>query len=147
MLMAADERKVTLLCLLDMSAVFDHLILFRRLQVAVGIGDTVLDWLFLSGRTQLVVYGGEQSVTSAVLFGVPQGTVLGPLLYILYTAPLFDIIAKNQVNAYRYADDLQLHICVPPAEATIATDRLVAYLFYVEAWLTTSRLRLDPSKT
>jgi len=80
MLMAADERTVTLL--LDMSSVFDHLILLQRLQVVVANGDTALDWIwsFFSGRTQQVVYGGEQSVTSAVLFGVPQGTVLGPLL-------------------------------------------------------------------
>jgi len=57
MLMAADERKVKLLSLLDMSAAFDcvdHLILFQRPQVAVGIGDTALDCIrsFLSGRTQ-----------------------------------------------------------------------------------------------
>jgi len=103
-----------------------HLILLQRLQVAVGIGDTTLDWIrsFLSGRTQQVVYGGEHSVTSVVLFGVPQGTVLGPLLYILYTAPLFNIIAQHQVNAHQYVNDLLLYICVPSAEATIATDRL-----------------------
>jgi len=88
MLIAADDRKVTLLSLLDMSAAFDcvdHLILLDRLRVAVGIGGTAFDWIrsFLSGRTQQVVYGGEQSVTSAVLFGVPQGSVLGPLLYVL----------------------------------------------------------------
>jgi len=76
MLMAADERKVTLLGLLDMSAAFDcvdNLILFQRPKVAVGIGDTAHDWIrsFLSGRTRPVVYGGEQSVTSAVLFSVP----------------------------------------------------------------------------
>ena len=64
MLMAADNRKVTLLSLLDMSAAFDcvdHSILLHRLQVAVGIGSTALDWIrsFLSGRTQQVVYGGE----------------------------------------------------------------------------------------
>jgi len=120
MLMAADERKVTLLSLLDMSATLEcvkHLILLQRLQVAVGNGDTALDWIrsFLSGRTQQVVFGGEQSVTSAVPFGVPQGTLLGPLLYTLYTAPLFDFVAQHRVNAHQYADDLQLHLCVPPA--------------------------------
>jgi len=63
--MAADERKVTLLSLLDMSAAFDcidRLILLQRLQVAVGIGDTALDWIrsILSGRNQQVMYGSEQ---------------------------------------------------------------------------------------
>jgi len=67
----AKERKVTLLGLLDMSAAFDcvdHLILVQRLQVAIGIGDTAFDWIrsFLSGRTQQVVFGGEQSETTSL---------------------------------------------------------------------------------
>jgi Reverse transcriptase (RNA-dependent DNA polymerase) len=79
-LMAADDRTVTVLSLLGMSTAFDcvdHLILLQHLQVAVGMAGTALDWIrsFLSGRTQQVIYSGEPSVTSAVLFGVPQGTV------------------------------------------------------------------------
>jgi len=91
------------------------LILLQRLQVTDGIGNTALDWIrsFLSGRTQ--------QVTSAVLFGLPQGAVLGPLLHILYTAPLFNIIAQQRVNAHQYADDLQLYLRVPPAEASLLT--------------------------
>jgi hypothetical protein len=152
MVMAADDRKVTLLSLLDMSAAFDcvdHLILLQRLQIAVGNGGVALDWIrsFLSGRSQRVAYGSEQSVTSPVMFGVPQGTVLGPLLYVLYTAPLFDVIAQHRVNVHQYADDLQLHLCVPPAEAAAAADRLNACLVDVEAWLKASRLRLNPGKT
>jgi len=88
-----------------------------------------------------------QVKTSAVLFGVPQGTVPGPLLYILYTAPLLDIIMQRWVNAHQYVDDLQLYICVLPAEATIATDHLDARLVDVEAWLKASRVRLNPCKT
>jgi len=85
MLMAADVRKVTLFSLCDMSVAFDcvdHLILLQRLQVAVGIGVAELNWIrsFFSGRTQQVVYGDKQYVTSAVLFGVSQGTVLRSLL-------------------------------------------------------------------
>jgi len=52
-----------------------------------------------------------------------KGTALRPLLYILYTAPLFNIIAQHRDNTHQYTDDLQLYLCVPPAEATIATDR------------------------
>jgi len=68
-------------------------------------------------------------------------------VYILHTAPLFDIIAQHRVNAHQYADDLQLYICEPPAEATIATDRLDECLVDVEAWLKARRLRLNPSKS
>jgi len=106
------------------------------------IGDTALNWIlsFLSGRTQQVVY--EHSVTSAVLFGVPRGTIREPLLYILYKTPLFNITVQHRVNTYQYAEDLQLYNCVPPAEATIAVDYLDACLVDVEAWLKASRLRL-----
>jgi len=80
-----------------------------------------------------------------MLFGVPRGAVLGPLLYILYTTPLFDIIAQHRVNAHQYADDLQLYLYVPPA--SIATDCLDACLIDVEAWLKAGRLRFNPCKT
>jgi Reverse transcriptase (RNA-dependent DNA polymerase) len=96
----------------------------------------------LSGRTQQVMYGGEQSVTSAMLFGVLQGTVLGPLLNVIYTTPLLSVFAKHRIDAHQYADDLQLYLCVPPAEASVG-----ACLVDVEVWLKASRLGLNPSKT
>jgi len=86
----------------------------------------------------------------AVLFGVllcTDRTVLGPLLYILYTAPMYDTITQHRVNAHHYADDLQLYICLLPADATIATDHLDECLVNIDAWLKASRLRLNPSKT
>ena len=75
-----------------------------------------------------------------------QGSVLGPLLFVLYTAPLFNVVAQHQVDAHQYADELQLYLCVPPSEALVATDRLDACLVDVEAWLKASWLRLNPSK-
>src|SRR5664279_5785769 len=152
MLMAADDRKVTLPGLLDMSAAFDcvdQLILLHRLQVAFGIDGMVLDWIrsFLSGRTQQIVYNGERSAISALLYGVPQGSVLSPMLYVLYTAPLFDVIAQHRVDVHQYADDTQLYLSVPPADAAAAVERLGACLVDAEAWLKASRLRLNPSKT
>ena len=84
-LMAADRRHVTLLSLLDMSAAFDcvdHSILLHRLRYAVGLSGAVYNWIesFLSGRTQQTAYNGQLSGTLYVLFGVPQGSVLGPVL-------------------------------------------------------------------
>jgi hypothetical protein len=93
------------------------------------------------------VYGDERSATSAVLYGVPQGTVLGPLLVVLYTAPLLHVIAQHGVDVHQYADDIQLYLSVPPPDAAVAFDRLGACLVDVEAWLKASRLRLKPSKT
>ena len=92
-LTSADARKVTLLGLLDLSAAFDcvdHDILLQQLDVVFGLTDTALDWIrsFVSGRTQQVSYHSRLSSPQSVLFGVPHGSVLGPLLYMLYTAEL-----------------------------------------------------------
>ena len=90
-LTSADAREVTLLGLLDLSAAFDcvdHDILLHGLEVAFGLTNTALEWIrsFLTDRTQQVSYCGRLSPIQCVLFGVPQGSVLGPLLYVLYTA-------------------------------------------------------------
>ena len=82
-----------MLGLLDMSAAFDcvdHAILLQRLQVGFGLSDDVLNWIrsFLTGRTQQVAYNGTLSAVQPVFFGVPQGSVLGPILYILYAAEI-----------------------------------------------------------
>jgi len=66
---------------------------------------------------------------------------------VLYTAPLFNLIAQHRVDAHQYADDLQMYLSVPPVESSVATDRFNACLVDVEAWLKASRLRLNPSKT
>jgi len=79
---AADGQRVTLLGLLDLSAAFDcvdHDILVRRLQQSYGIRGSAL-----TGRTQQVCYNGNLSALSSLLFGVPQGSSCGPLLYLLY---------------------------------------------------------------
>jgi len=79
--------------LLDLSAAFvtvDHATLLRRLETSMsyGIGSTVLGWFtsYLSGRIQTVRCGMSASDASAVLCGVPRGSVLGPILFLLYTA-------------------------------------------------------------
>ena len=97
---AADRREVTLLGLLDLSAAFDcvdHDILIERLQQSFGIRGNALTWIrsFLHDRCQQVAYKGQLSSLTELLFGVPQGSVLGPLLFLLYTAELFDVIARR----------------------------------------------------
>ena len=82
-LTAIDDKKVTLLALLDLSAAFDcvdHDILLSRLQSRFGLDGAVLSWIrsFLTDRTQRVGFGGRLSAEIALIFGVPQGSVLDP---------------------------------------------------------------------
>ena len=91
---AVDRGSGTLLGLLDLSAAFDtvdHTILLDRLRIRFGVGSGVLGWIrtFLVGRTQQVLYMGRLSSIGRLDFGVPQGSVLGPLLFLLYTAELW----------------------------------------------------------
>ena len=151
-LTSADVREVTLLGLLDLSAAFDcvdHTILLQRLEVAFGLKDTVLNWTcsFLTGRTQQVSYCGRMSPVQPVLFGVPQGSVLGPLLYVLYTAELSEIVARHGLQLRVYADDCQIYISTSVERTRQAVDRFTACVADVNAWLTASRLRLNASKT
>ena len=107
---AADEKQVTVLIGLDLSAAFDsvdHRLLLDRLRLEFGVTATVLEWLQF---VQFVKIGQNQSPTIGVDVGVPQGSVLGPLLVAVYCKPVADVIAHHGVQYHHYADDTQLHL-------------------------------------
>ena len=105
--------------MLDLSAAFDtidHQILFDRLSSAFGIKDTALNWFksYLDNRTQKVKINTFYSNEIPVKFGVPQGSVLGPLLFTLYIYPISSVIDKNMFSYHQYADDTQLYTSFKP---------------------------------
>jgi len=149
-----DRQQVTLLGLLDLIAAFDcvdHDILLRRLRHKFGICGTALEWIasFLLGRSQQVYYKGRLSVKLLLLFGVPQGSVLGPLLFLLYMAELFDVIAECgcRPTGHVYADDTQVYISTPATDHSDATDRLTKCITRIRDWMACNRLKLNEEKT
>ena len=102
---AADAGQITLLGLLDLSAAFDtidHGILIERLRHSYGITGDALGWMttYLTGRTQAVYFNGEFSTTMVVTCGIPQGSVLGPLNFILYSADVLQVIAIHGFSVH-----------------------------------------------
>ena len=151
-LRAADAGLVTLLGLLDLSAAFDtvdHDILLRRLQTAFGISGVPLAWLasFLRDRTQEVVFSGVKSAVGRLTCGVPQGSVLGPVLFLLYTAGLFQIATRHGFEAHSYADDTQIYVSVSAVSADSASSRFAACLAEIDNWMSCNRLKLNTDKT
>jgi len=114
---AADEKKVTLLGLLDKSAAFDTVhfqILLHRLKVSYGLvhlDGQVQQWFrsFLSDITQIVSFACCRSSPSKLDCGVLQGSILGPLLFVLYAADVMKIALQQGVNIHAYADDMHTY--------------------------------------
>jgi exonuclease III len=147
-----SQQKVTALCLLDLSAAFDtidHSILIQRLSAWFGFNGKVLSWIesYLCPRSFKVRLNGSESSIYQLLYGVPQGSVLGPLLFTLYTTPLSSLITHSTVNHHLYADDTQLFVSF--SSPTFATNilHLQNTISNVSDWMSSNMLSLNHSKT
>jgi hypothetical protein len=150
--MAIDQSHLSLLALFDVSSAFDmvdHEILLRRLQLSCGISSTPLLWLksYLSDRSQMVVFDDSRSKWVEVRFGVPQGSVLGPILYILYTADISLIFTKHAAIGHLYADDAQAFLHGPPADQLSIVSSIDALAHDLHLWMSANRLCLNSTKT
>ena len=146
-----DSNKGVIMLLLDLSAAFDTVdydILFQILTQRLGIQGTVLKWLksYLCRRTQCVTILDAMSVLAELLFGVPQGSVLGPLLFVMYVLPLSDMIRRHGISLHSYADDAQLPVYVEfdlkdLNSMMTAVEALEACVEDVRTWMLRNRLK------
>jgi len=147
-----SQQKVTALCLLDLSAAFDtidHSILLHRLSTWFGLNGKVISWLasYLSSRSFVVTINSTSSAPSPLGHGVPQGSVLGPLLFILYTTPISSLISDSSVGHHMYADDTQLFISFVASKFSANILHLQATVDLISQWMSSNFLSLNQSKT
>ena len=151
-LSSMDDSRVTALTLLELSAAFDtidHTVLLSRLGNWFGVSGKALDWLksYLTGRSQRIKLGDCLSFRSDLSFAVPQGSVLGPLLFTLYTTPLSSLVSGHAIPHHLYADDSQLYVSFSSGNSAAALNGLQSCLAFVQSWMSTNKLKLNPDKT
>ena len=149
---AVDRGDVAALVLLDLSAAFDtvdHDILLQRLRLSFGIDGAAHRWFrsYLTDRSQFVRRGLLKSAVSRLLFGVPQGSVLGPILFVLYTADLIELIEHGGLRPHLYADDTQVYGSCPPAAIGAFSAKVTDCVDAVASWMKSNRLQLNSDKT
>ena len=149
---SADCGQSTLLVSLDLSAAFDtidHAILTSRLQNTFGLTGPALSWIlsYLSNRCQVVKLGKHSSSPQACESGVPQGSVLGPLLFTIYVSPIASLLSQLGVCQHQYADNTQLHIAISASSAAANLKVLESALSSLSFWFSQNCLALNPEKS
>ena len=152
LLLCCDKGNMSVLTLLDLSAAFDtidHSILFSRLSKSFGFSGNVMAWMksYLKERTQKIVVNGHVSESFMLTCGVPQGSVLGPTLFVMYTAPLASIIKSHAIDHHMYADDTQLYKGVIPHNLPSLFIEFENCFQSINFWMTNNMLKLNGSKT
>ena len=148
-------REGTILAMLDLSAEFntiDHQKLLNLSNQSFGIRGTALKWFepYLKDRTQTVQIGSCASTSVTLKYWVPQGSVLGPILFTIYTTPLRNIIRKHGLRFHLYADDTHLPISFHPGASVskeAAISHLDACINDIKIWMTNNLLKLNDAKT
>ena len=140
-----------------MSAAFDtldHATLLHRLKHTFGLSGLVISWIqsYLFSRSSFVKIDSSSSPITTILTGVPQGSVLGPLLFVLFISPIANVInpgqaSNNLVSFHQYADDTQLYIGANSSSLLSQIASIESCTLRVHDWLLNNGLHLNPSKS
>ena len=149
-----NSGNLVLLVLLDLSAAFDtinHSLLLERLQSNAGICNSALSWFasYLTNRSQTVLVGTSFSEETNLTCGVPQGSVLGPILFSIYTSSLGKVIESFGIGRQFFADDTQLVNSFSPKPDIVArvVENLENCCSKIKEWMLFNRLKLNDDKT
>ena len=153
-LSALDAGSSAILLMLDLSAAFDtidHDILLARLCDGYGITGNALDRFrcYLISRIQRVVIEDSVSGDQELDLGVPQGSVLGPRIYCMYTKPVSDIIQRHGLSHHSYADDTQLYMTMDHSnnDWRDGLARIEMCVSEIREWINQNMLKLNNDKT
>ena len=129
-----------------------ELLQMQRKKIVVGLSDVALDWFssYIKDRLQSVIIGNDISSPIELMTGIPQGSVLGPLLFLIYMVPIQQIFKKHGIEYHSYADNTQLFVKFPisnPAGLSAKLCQLECFISDFKKWLSCNKLRLNDSKT
>ncbi len=125
-----------------------HNILLERLENWVRLSGLALKWFrsYLEGRGYYGSIGEHKSKWTSMTCGVPQGSILAPLLFSLYMLPLSQIMRKNQIAYHSYADDTQIYLALSPNDYS-PIDSLCQCIDEINSWMCQNFLQLNKEKT
>ena len=150
-----DDGKAVAVVLLDLSAAFntvDHALLLNRLKNTFGIYGTAIAWIssYLKDRTFRVSVGDATSSSQDLCYGILQGSVVGPLFFVLYTCCIGTNIRKYDIHYNMFTDDVQLYLpfnAKSEHDIRFAIDKLSSYINEISLRMTMYKLRVNGEKT
>ena len=150
--LSLNKGNISVLAMLDFFSAFDtiyHPILVHRLHTDIGFTDTVLQWFssYLTDRTHYISLSNHCSAFAPMHSCVPQGSVLGRILFTMYIKPLSAIIASDSIIHHSFADDLRLQMSDPPEGISALLHSMQSCISDVKAWASANMPKLKDNKS